>query len=39
LFVNEKKIDEAYRLILEGEDDIYLIRLMSITGPCIQKLS
>lgn len=31
--------DKAYEEILISEDDLYLIRLMTITGPCVNKLS
>lgn len=34
----QEKINEAYNLILSKEDDLYLIRLMTKTGVCYDRL-
>lgn len=37
--LRQNRIDEAYRLLLDKDDDIYLLRLMNKTGVCYDKLS
>jgi hypothetical protein len=37
--INQNKINEAYNLILSTKDDIYLLRLMCLTGPDLNKLN
>ena len=38
LLLEEGLINEAYKLILSKEDDLYLIRLMTKTRPCYEQL-
>lgn len=38
-FLDQENLEEAYKLILEMDDDLYLIRLMIKTGACYEKLS
>lgn len=38
LLLEQNLVNEAYKLILSKEDDLYLIRLMNKTGPCYQQL-
>lgn len=37
--INKNKINEAYNLIISTKDDIYLLRLMCLTGPVLNKLN
>jgi hypothetical protein len=37
--INKNKINEAYNLIISTKDDIYLLRLMCLTGPVLDKLN
>ena len=36
--VTNNRINEAYKSILETQDDLYLIRLMGKTGVCYEEL-
>jgi hypothetical protein len=38
-YLEAGNLDKAYEEILISEDDLYLIRLMTITGPCVNKLN
>ncbi|CAD8213484.1 unnamed protein product [Paramecium octaurelia] len=38
-YLDAGDINKAYEEILISEDDLYLLRLMTITGPCVNKLS
>ena len=37
--INQNKMNEAYDLILSTKDDIYLLRLMCLTGPILNSLN
>ena len=37
--VEKKNMNEAYSMILDSEDDLYLLRLICITGPILNNLS
>ena len=37
--INQNKMNEAYDLILSTKDDIYLLRLMCLTGPVLNSLN
>ena len=37
--INQNKINEAYNLILSTKDDIYLLRLICLTGPVLNSLN
>ena len=37
--INKNKISEAYELILNAKDDIYLLRLILLTGPVLHLLN
>ena len=37
--INKNKMNEAYDLILSTKDDIYLLRLMCLTGPILNSLN
>ena len=37
--INKNKISEAYELILNTKDDIYLLRLILLTGPVLHLLN
>lgn len=37
--INKNKISEAYELILNSKDDIYLLRLILLTGPVLHLLN
>ena len=37
--INKNKMNEAYDLILSTKDDIYLLRLMCLTGPVLNSLN
>ena len=37
--INQNKINDAYNLILSTKDDIYLLRLMCLTGPILNSLN
>ena len=39
MFLEKNQINEAYNLVLKSEDDIYLLRLIFITGPVLNKLN
>jgi hypothetical protein len=39
VYMAKKDYEGAYRIILECGDDMYLVRLMAITGSCVRKLS
>ena len=39
IFLEKNQINEAYNLILKSQDDIYLLRLIFITGPVLNKLN
>lgn len=36
--LSQEKLNEAYKLIMSKEDDLYLIRLMTKTGVCYDRL-
>lgn len=38
-YLNQGRIDEAYKLLLDKDDDIYLLRLMNKTGVCYDHLT
>ncbi|CAD8162015.1 unnamed protein product (macronuclear) [Paramecium tetraurelia] len=38
-YLDAGDINKAYEEILISEDDLYLLRLMTITGPCVNKLN
>ncbi|KAL4512059.1 hypothetical protein ABPG72_005061 [Tetrahymena utriculariae] len=38
-FQQRGQLNRAYQMLLDIEDDIYLLRMMSITGPCFSKLN
>ncbi|EAR93673.2 endo-1,4-beta-xylanase xylA, putative (macronuclear) [Tetrahymena thermophila SB210] len=38
-FQSRGQLNRAYQMLLDIEDDIYLLRMMSITGPCFSKLN
>ncbi|KRX10493.1 hypothetical protein PPERSA_08795 [Pseudocohnilembus persalinus] len=39
LALEENQINKAFEISLSQDDDIYLIRLMTLTGPCYNKLT
>ncbi|KAL4460861.1 hypothetical protein ABPG74_016333 [Tetrahymena malaccensis] len=38
LFYEKNDLNSCYQIVLDEEDDVYLIKLMMLTGPCLKNL-
>ncbi|KAL4506781.1 hypothetical protein ABPG72_001202 [Tetrahymena utriculariae] len=38
LFYEKNDLNSCYQIVLDEEDDVYLIKLMMLTGPCLKSL-